>query len=205
MVAALGFLLLPIAIYSVEIKSAYDSFRAWRVCRSAGAPLVSWVYLFGFTLLAVSMLLPWCLAPFGFVFQYSGMTTVWSLLGAFQTFLGYGAIFSTIATPLAHVPEYLGLLLILWRAFSMFRVRSLLPPSGYSGIARGAVRVAVVLTLFYWGCIASGAVVVPPGMNPLIVVWSLGFLLLPISVYLVEALSAYNSFKVWRAGRVAGV
>jgi hypothetical protein len=42
-------------------------------------------------------------------------------------------------------------------------------------------------------------------MNPLIVVWSLGFLLLPISVYLVEALSAYNSFKVWRAGRVAGV
>ena len=168
------------------------------------APRVSWVYLFGFTLLAVSMLLPWCLAPFGLVFEYSGMVIVWSWLGAFQTLLGYGAILSRLTTPLAPVPEYLGLLLILWRVFSVFRARSLLPPSGYRGLARGVVRVAVVLALFYWGCIASGAVVVPPGMSFLIASWSFGFLLLPISIYLVEALSAYDSFKTWRAGRGAG-
>ncbi len=171
---------------------------------SVRAPRVSWVYLFGFTLLAVSMLLPWCLAPFGFVFKFSGMVAVWSWLGAFQTLLGYGAVFYPLTAPLAPAPEYLGLLLILWRVFSMFRARSLLPPSGYRGLARGVVRVAVVLTLFYWGCIASGAVVLPPGMSFLIVSWSVGFLLLPISIYLVETLSAYDSLKARWAGRGAG-
>ena len=169
---------------------------------SAHAPRISWVYLFGFMLLAVSVLLPWCLAPFGLAFKFSGMVAVWSWLGAFQTLLGYGAVFYPLTTPLAPVPEYLGLLLILWRVFSMFRARSLLPPSGYRGLARGVVRVAVVLALFYWGCIASGAVVLPPGMSFLIASWSFGFLLLPISIYLVEALSAYDSFKTWWAGRV---
>lgn len=36
-VAMLGFLLLPISIFVVEAKSAYDSFRAWRAGRADGA------------------------------------------------------------------------------------------------------------------------------------------------------------------------
>ena len=202
-VLAFGFFLLPISIYWVEVKSAYDSFKSWRVCRSAGDPLVSWVYLFGFSLLALSVLLPWCLAPFGFVVEEPRVMLVWSAPIVFQTFLAYGATFSTFTTPLAHVPAYLGSLLILWRVFSMFRARSLLPPSGYSGVARVAVHGAVGLALLYWGSIVSGAIVRPAfsfrgGI-------SLSFLLLPIAIYSVEIKSLYDSFKAWRAERLAGV
>jgi hypothetical protein len=120
---------------------------------SAIAPRVSWVYLLGLSLVALSMLLPWCLAPFGVVVKGTDIWTEWSWLGAFHSLLAYGAIFSWLTAPLAPVPAYLGSLLILWRIFCMFRARSLLPPSGYSGIARGSVRVAVGLGLLSWGLI----------------------------------------------------
>jgi hypothetical protein len=96
------------------------------------------------------MLLPWCLAPFGVVVKGTDIWTEWSWPGAFHSLLAYGAFFSWLTTPLAPVPEYLGSLLILWRIFCMFRARSLLPPSGYSGIARAWVRVAVGLGLLSW-------------------------------------------------------
>ena len=208
---------------STNVGSALSAPQVGSNCTSPpGSPArVSLTYLCGVLLLVLSVLVPFCFWLVNLVLKepYSVPLGIKFFLAFFQM---YGPLLFSLSGPLCVVLWYLCPLLILWRVVSMLGTWSLAPPSGYRGIARWAVRGAAGLVLFGAAVFVLGLVLAivlqllgfisgnafanfltgPVGAG-FVKAWVLSTVLFPISIYWVEVKSAYDSFKAWRAGRVA--